>query len=195
MKHPQVLALTTDGHPHQFLTWQTAITMKIKGLVTFEMGEEDCFYGGISRMTGERSHIEIGTIVGIKGKFKHSRKAPMLTNPNLFRRDLMTCSYCGKHFNEQQLTRDHIIPVSKGGSNTWENCVAACWKCNNKKGSKMLEDTDLELLWVPYVPNRDEALILSNRSILADQAAYIANFIPKHSRVPLYLEKHCGIKL
>jgi hypothetical protein len=59
----------------------------------------------------------------------------------------------------------------------------------------MLADTDLELLWVPYVPNRCEALILQNRKILADQANYIANFIPKHSRVPQYLAAQCGIVL
>jgi hypothetical protein len=168
--------------------------MKYKGLVTFEMGSESQFFGGTSRLTGETSHIEVGSIVAIRGKFKMSNKTPVLTNQNLFRRDLCTCSYCGKHFHENSLTRDHIIPVSKGGQDIWGNVVAACKKCNSKKGSMLLDEANLELLWVPYTPNRCEALILQNRKILFDQAQYIANFIPKHSRVPQYLAQ-CGIEL
>lgn len=194
-KHNLVLTLTGDGHPHAWINWQDAVRLKYLNLLSFEMGNEDSIFGGISRMTGERSQIDIGTIIGIKGKFKHNRKTPVLTNSNLFRRDLMTCSYCGKHFNDAHLTRDHIVPVSKGGDDSWMNCVAACRKCNGKKGNKMLQDTDLELVWTPYVPNREEALILQNRHILADQAEFIANFIPKHSRVPQYLEQHCGITI
>jgi hypothetical protein len=190
-----VLALTSDGQPYQWLTWDTAITMKYKGLVTYEMGDESQFFGGTSRLTGEVSHIEVGSIISVRGNFKRSSRTPPLTNMNLFRRDICTCSYCGKHFSESNLTRDHIVPVSKGGQDVWGNVVAACKKCNGKKGNQMLEDTDFELLWVPYTPNRCEALVLQNRRILADQAQYIANFIPKHSRVPQYLAEQCGIVL
>lgn len=190
-----VLALTSDGHPYQWLTWEDAVTMKYKGLITFEMGDETTYHGGTSRMTGLESTIDVGSIVAIRGKFKMSNKVPVLTNQNLFRRDLCTCSYCGKHVHENSLTRDHIIPVSKGGQDTWSNVVAACKKCNSAKGNMMLDQAGLELLWVPYTPNRCEALILQNRKILFDQAQYIANFIPKHSRVPQYLESQCGIKL
>jgi hypothetical protein len=190
-----VLALTSDGQPYQWLSWETAVTMKYKGLVTYEMGNETTYRGGTSRMTGEESHIEVGSIISVRGNFKRSTRTPPLTNTNLFRRDLCTCSYCGKRMSENMLTRDHIVPVSKDGKDVWSNVVAACKKCNGKKSNRMLADTDLELLWVPYVPNRCEALILQNRKILADQANYIANFIPKHSRVPQYLAAQCGIVL
>jgi hypothetical protein len=195
MRHPQVLAVTESGTPFQFLHWQDAITQKVKGNISYEMGDLDQFLGGTSRMTGERSHVEIGSIVFIKGKFKYSTKAPALTNTSLFKRDLYTCSYCGRFTPEAQMTRDHIVPVSKGGKDTWTNCTSACKKCNNAKGNHMLEDTEMELIWVPYTPNRAETLILSNRNILADQAQFISHHIPKHSRVPQYLERHCGITL
>jgi hypothetical protein len=196
MKHNLVLSITGEGAPHQWLHWQDAITLKAKNLVSFEMGDPDMIMGGTSRMTGERTSMTIGTIIGIKGKFKHqAAKTPVLSNPSLFKRDLLTCGFCGHHFSESHLTRDHIVPVSKGGKDIWMNCVAACKKCNGKKGNKSLEDAGMELLWVPYVPNRYEALILANRHILADQAEYVAGFIPKHSRVPRYLEQHCGISI
>ncbi len=195
MRHPQVLAVTESGTPFQWLHLYDAITAKVKGTIAYEMGNTDELFGGVSRMTGERSHVEVGSIVFIKGKFKYSTKAPALTNPSLFKRDLYTCSYCGRFTPEAQMTRDHIIPVSKGGKDTWMNCTSACKKCNNAKGNHMLEDTDMELIWTPYTPNRAEALILSNRHILFDQAQFIASHVSKHSRVPQYLERHCGIVL
>jgi 5-methylcytosine-specific restriction endonuclease McrA len=139
--------------------------------------------------------MQVGAIIGVKGKFKHSRATPVLSNTNLFKRDILTCGYCGKHFPESQLTRDHIVPVSKGGRDVWQNVVACCKKCNSHKGNKMLDDCGMNLLWVPYVPCRNETLILSNRNILFDQAQYIAGFLKKDSRAPRYLEEHLGIVL
>lgn len=57
---------------------------------------------------------------------------------NIHLRDNFTCGYCGKY--EENPTIDHIIPISKGGKDTWENCITCCYQCNNKKGDK----TDIE---------------------------------------------------
>lgn len=195
MRYAPVLGLTQSGDPHQWLHWQDAITLQYKGLVAWSISDETSYYGGKSRMTGETSHVEVPSIIAIKGSFKKSSRTPVLSNQNLFRRDLGTCGYCGKHFSEDHLTRDHIHPVSKGGRDTWTNVVAACFKCNNLKGSKSIAESGLELLWVPYTPDKAETLILANRKILYDQAEYIANYIPKQSRALLYLEKFCNIKL
>ncbi len=49
------------------------------------------------------------------------------------------CAYCGVEFEIENLpTKDHIIPLSKGGQNTKENIVPACRSCNSKKNNKML---------------------------------------------------------
>ena len=53
----------------------------------------------------------------------------------ILERDNYTCFYCGKYGD----TIDHITPKSKGGISTPKNCVCACSKCNNKKGSKLLK--------------------------------------------------------
>lgn len=196
MKKQPVLGLTQDGTPHQWLSWEDAVTMMYKGLVAWTPSEnETSYFGGVSRITGERSHIEVPSIIAVKGTFKKSNRVPALTNQNLFKRDLLLCGYCGKHFSEDRLTRDHIIPVSKGGKDIWSNVVAACKKCNNHKGSKTLDELGWQMLWVPYVPDRCETLILQNRKILYDQAKYVADFLPEHSRVPRYLKEHCGIEL
>jgi 5-methylcytosine-specific restriction endonuclease McrA len=185
-----ILALNSGGQPHSWLTWQDAVTLKCKELIAWEFGDEDfMFNGGISRMTGERSSIEIASIVALKSKFHYIERVPALNNRNLFRRDLNICAYCGKKFVESQLTKDHIIPVSRGGPNTWTNCVTACLKCNNYKDSSLLSDCGMELLYVPYVPDKAEALILQNRNILTDQMKFLVDFLPRHSRVHVLVEK------
>jgi hypothetical protein len=179
-----ILALNSGGQPHSWMTWQDAITLKCKDLIAWEFGDEEfMFTGGISRMTGQQSKVEVASIIALKSKFKYIERVPALNNRNLFRRDLNLCAYCGKKYTEAQLTKDHIIPVSKGGPNTWMNCVTACLKCNNYKDSMLLDECGLELLFVPYVPDKAEALILQNRNILSDQMQFLADFLPKHSRV------------
>lgn len=43
------------------------------------------------------------------------------------------CHYCKNKFTPNQLTLDHIVPVSRGGTSTKNNCVPACDKCNKEK--------------------------------------------------------------
>lgn len=74
------------------------------------------------------------------------------TRKNLYRRDEFTCQYCYKKMPQGKLTIDHIIPRSKGGKSTWENCVLACIACNSKKGSKSLSQINFVLKKTPRKP-------------------------------------------
>lgn len=178
-----ILTLDSGGTPHRWATWQDAVVYKTKGLVSWETGEvEFTFYGGENRITGKTSSITVPSIIAVKNKHHQKHKPPMLTNRNLFRRDLMMCAYCGKVHNEAKLTRDHIVPVSRGGKDIWMNVVTACWGCNNYKDDNLLSELNMELLYVPYVPSRIENLILQNRKILADQMEFLKAYIPADSR-------------
>ena len=179
-----ILALNSGGQPHNWITWQDAVTLKCKGLIGWEFGDEEfMFQGGVSRITGERSSVEVASIVALNSKFKYVERVPTLNNRNLFRRDLHMCAYCGKEFKDHVLTRDHIVPASKGGPTSWTNCVTACTPCNSRKDDLTLKQSGLELLYVPYTPDKAEALVLQNRNILADQMQFLRGFLPKHSRV------------
>ena len=181
---PLVLTLNEHGVPQQWATWQDAVIYKAKDLVVWEMGDHDWIkYGGENRVTGLTSSISFSSIIAVRGVHHPKRVTPTLSNSNLFRRDLQICAYCGGEFKDANLTNDHIVPRSRGGEHSWMNCVTACKRCNNRKSDHLLSETDLELLYVPYVPSPEEALIMKNRSILADQMAFLKPMLPVHSRL------------
>lgn len=74
-----------------------------------------------------------------------------LSRKNLLRRDNNTCQYCGK--KSTNLTIDHVVPRSRGGTDCWENLVAACVRCNNVKGNRTPEEAKMGLLKKPTRPH------------------------------------------
>lgn len=189
MNVPLILALDTAGQPRQWITWEDAVVYHAKGLVTWQYGANDyTFMGGKSRLTGQTSSISTQSIIAISGMevgktLKRAHKEPPISNRLLFRRDRHICAYCGDQFTDDHLTRDHIVPQRRGGKDTWMNLVAACKPCNHRKADKSLQRAGMSLLYVPYVPNKSEYLILANRKILADQMDFLMTSVPVHSRL------------
>ncbi|HIC24217.1 MAG TPA: HNH endonuclease [Planctomycetes bacterium] len=72
---------------------------------------------------------------------------------NLYRRDRNTCQYCGVRPGTKELTIDHILPGSRGGHLSWENCVLACVRCNKRKGNKIPPEAGMQLLRTPFQPD------------------------------------------
>jgi 5-methylcytosine-specific restriction endonuclease McrA len=76
-------------------------------------------------------------------KFVHvpRRFRRQVTNTFLFARDQYRCQYCGRTQVDlkprEQLTRDHLIPISRGGLNEWNNVVTACSPCNTRKANRL----------------------------------------------------------
>jgi len=182
MRH-QYLVCDKGGQPHHWADWQDSIVLKVKGLLSYELGGLNTYTGGTSRMTGERSTVNVAPILFLKETLKYDARVPPLTNENLFARDLNICAYCGRHYPVHKLSRDHVHPTSKGGKNVWQNVVSACKACNHEKADNLLHETDMQLIYVPYIPNHAERLLMQNRHILADQMDYLRAFLPKHSRL------------
>ena len=76
----------------------------------------------------------------------HRRK---ITRRAVFARDGWTCQYCGSRAN---LTVDHVIPRSKGGTSTWDNIVASCAPCNRRKGDMLPQKIGMHPRQPPRVP-------------------------------------------
>ena len=73
---------------------------------------------------------------------------------NILIRDAFKCAYCG--VENVKLTIDHIIPKSRGGNTTFENCVSSCIPCNNKKGNKTPREASMSLKTKAYQPTISE---------------------------------------
>jgi len=73
----------------------------------------------------------------------------VLSRRNILKRDNHHCQYCG---SGKDLTIDHVMPRSRGGKDTWENLVAACSKCNLKKGDRTPEEAAMKLKREPFKP-------------------------------------------
>lgn len=184
---PLVLALDVAGQPGRWINYEDSAYYYAKGRIAWEMAPvEFTLRGGTNVATGKQSTLTINTIVAIKGQIngKHSHAhVPPLHNKTLFRRDHNICAYCGGEFRSSDLTRDHVTPKAQGGRDIWMNVVAACEICNRKKDDRTPEQAHMQLLYIPYEPNRAEWLILENRKILFDQQHFLLQQVPKHSRL------------
>jgi len=181
-----VLALDISGVPRQWISTDDAITYHAKQAVAWSLGDVVARYHGGIQEDGRQSYLETPSIIAIRGHgFNPQKHAKVgISNRTLFGRDRNICAYCAGHFaNFRELSRDHIIPRSRGGPNTWMNIVTSCRKCNAKKGDRLLKEVGMELIYVPYVPCHYENLILQSRTILADQMDYLMAGLPKNSRV------------
>ncbi len=83
------------------------------------------------------------------------------TRRNLFKRDMQTCQYCGARPGTHELTIDHVVPRSRGGVSSWDNCVLACVACNRRKGNRSPAAAGLCLAKQPVVPRWTQVLEIS----------------------------------
>lgn len=79
-------------------------------------------------------------------------RKPLLNRRSVMRRDNFLCAYCGKKGDNSDLTIDHIIPRSRGGTNTWGNVICCCFSCNQKKGDRTPKEMGWRLRFNPYEP-------------------------------------------
>ena len=184
---PQILKLNSGGVPLGWITYEDSVYHMAKGNILWAMGEyEVLLRGGTNAITGLQSTMTIDTIIAInnnKNPFDFRRDSPALTNSQLFARDRCLCAYCTTVVAASKLTRDHVLPRSKGGLDVWENVVTACRGCNQRKDDKTPQQAGMELAYVPYVPSYNESLILANRRILSDQMSFLMKGVSEHSRL------------
>jgi 5-methylcytosine-specific restriction endonuclease McrA len=97
----------------------------------------------------------------------HRRK---ITRRAVFARDGWSCQYCG---SRSQLTVDHVVPRSKGGSSTWDNIVASCAPCNRRKGDSLLRHAGMKLRRHPRAPGPHVFIQVASPTIPANWRSYL----------------------
>ncbi len=118
--------------------------------------------------------IRLVRFVHVPRKFRRQ-----VTNTFLFARDGYRCQFCGRGETQlgfrECLTRDHLIPLSRGGTNDWSNVVTACSTCNTRKGNRLPEECGMRLLAAPVEPHF-VSLTWAVRRLTPIQGKYIRMF-------------------
>lgn len=184
-----ILQVDVRGTPQDWLSLEDAAMLISGGRVSWSAGRDvHTLRGGISRMTGLVSELSVPAVIATSGasRIDLADQVPPLgaSNRRLFERDFHMCAYCGDRFGHTSLSRDHVIPVSRGGEDSWTNVVTACKRCNQAKGARSLAQFGKELLYVPYAPNWFEGFILARggRRMLADQMEFLLARVGPNSR-------------
>lgn len=184
---PQILALDAGGSPSRWICYEEFALYQCTGKIAWSPTDAAFTLRGGINASGEQSIMEVPSIVALAGsnEFRMSRKHPTLSPAALFKRDRNICAYCGEKHNTRVLTMEHIIPESRNGATSWMNLVAACYDCNQRKRDRTPEEAGMPLLFLPYVPDPAEFLILSGRNILSDQMDYLKSRCKPSSRILL----------
>lgn len=90
------------------------------------------------------------TVIRLFEYVRMPQKNIVVTRKNILKRDHNRCQYCG---TKEQLTIDHVIPKSRGGSDEWDNLVACCAHCNVRKGNRTPKEAEMPLLSKPHKPH------------------------------------------
>jgi 5-methylcytosine-specific restriction endonuclease McrA len=96
--------------------------------------------------------FELPAVIALKSIVKFRFTTVACNRQNIIWRDNNQCQYCANYFPVDKLTMDHVVPKSRGGKNTWNNLVAACKKCNQKKGSRTIKESGMIPLKKPIRP-------------------------------------------
>ena len=136
----KVLVLNASWEPLNICSWRRAIVLLLKGKA------EQIEHNGKIIYTNQ----PLPTVIRLRSYVKIPYKEISLSRRNVLHRDNYTCQYCA--IKKHDLTIDHIIPRSRGGTDSWDNVIAACLKCNVKKGNRTPREAGMPLLSSPRRP-------------------------------------------
>jgi 5-methylcytosine-specific restriction endonuclease McrA len=179
----KILRLNKAGYPVSWLTREETATLIVREQVIWSLGRTVMEIRGGFNRRGLQTVLKLPSIVACDGKVHQDSFDPPLENKFLFRRDKNMCLYCGGVFSPHELSRDHVLPLSRGGRDVWTNVVTSCRRCNNRKADRNPEQAGMELLAVPFVPNQYEFLYLTNHNVLVDQMEFLKTRFSSHIKL------------
>ncbi|WP_092500233.1 HNH endonuclease [Meinhardsimonia xiamenensis] len=150
LKHCPALVLNADYRPLSYYPlslwpWQEAVKAVFLDRVDI-VAEYDRV------VHSPTMEIRLPSVVVLRD-YIQPQKRVAFTRFNLFLRDEFCCQYCGARGD---LTFDHVVPRSRGGRTSWENVVAACGRCNLRKGARSLREAGMSLMRPPRRPSAEE---------------------------------------
>lgn len=139
----QVLVLNQNYEPLNVCSWQRAVALLCVGKAVALAHDSRVIHSPSREM-------RLPTVVRLSQLIRRPLPELRLSRRAVLARDAHTCQYCGH--TSRDLTIDHVIPRERGGPSTWDNLVACCVRCNNKKGNKTPREANMALLRKPRRP-------------------------------------------
>ncbi len=168
------LALNASFEPLTILPVRRALRLVIERKAEVLEVDESQVFRSARREMPCPTVIRLVRYIHVPRKFRRQ-----VTNTFLFARDGYQCQYCGRHRadlrHREFLTRDHVVPLSRGGDNSWSNCVTSCSSCNCRKGSRLPHEAGLALRSVPHEPHMVH-LVWAVRRLTPLQRKYVIEF-------------------
>ena len=142
LKNMPVLVLNASYEGIGVISARRAFTSVMKGIAAVEEAS------GVVIHTA-RLALPVPSVIRLLGYRRIPRRTRMLSRKGILARDRHTCQYCLESSLPSKLTLDHIVPRSRGGANSWENLVACCFTCNNRKGDRTPDEAQMPLVRYP----------------------------------------------
>ena len=140
--HQPVLVLNASYEPINVCAARRALVLVLKGVASTEEH-------AASHVHTPRQAINLPSVIRLLEYRRIPHQPRSLSRKNILMRDRYTCQYCHRTVPASELTLDHVTPRSRGGDSSWENLVACCHGCNNRKGSRTPEEAGMKLLRQP----------------------------------------------
>ena len=138
----QVLVLNSDFSPHNVTTLR-------RGFILVEKGKAEVLQKGEDIVTSVGNFVR-PLVIRLLNYVRYRPKGIGITRKRIFKRDGYECCYCG---SKRNLTIDHVVPKSRGGSNYWDNLVTSCGRCNSNKDNMTPEEANMKMRYRPTVPS------------------------------------------
>ena len=142
----KVLLLDNHNRPINICSWKRALVLLIKGKAEVARKIND-----VENMIKVENYL-IPRVIKLTYDLAVPYKELPFCRENILVRDEFVCQYCGKKFPASELTLDHVFPKSRLGPDIWENIVACCKECNQKKADRTPKEARMKLLRRPYRP-------------------------------------------
>lgn len=163
-----VLVLNATYEPLNIVPVQRAIVLLLKE-------KAEIVEAAKHKVRAERLSMDWPLVIRLVTYVPIPRRLPLpLSRRTVLARDMYTCQYCGSQPSKHDLTVDHVIPRSRGGTTIWENVVAACAPCNRRKGDRMPEEAGMILRSKPARPQFIAVVLLSETNAHSIWSKYLA---------------------
>jgi len=140
--HQPVLVLNASYEPINVCAARRALILILKGVALAEEHAPSHVHS-YNRLTA------LPSVIRLLEYRRIPQQSRALSRKNILLRDRYTCQYCYRILPSVELTLDHVQPRSRGGGSSWENLVACCHPCNNRKGSRTPDEAGMKLAKSP----------------------------------------------